>query len=316
MKKAFKPKMAKEDYTAAMLPHNRREVFFDVLKLNWKSLIGCGLVMLIFFLPCIITAMAEDLVAMQLTEAYDAASPEQQASISSQLLTVKNTRAVLDIISYAVLSVGIAGMVRVIRQYAWGESVFFASDFGKGIKQNAKQMLAVGLLYGIVNLLTVYAYNMSAVTADIGIAIAAILSADILILAAVPTLWYTAVSIPVYDKKLHKHLLTSLAVTARAPFKTFGAVCGSYIPFLGGLIPTFYSHIFGRIVGIILLPFVLLGWTLFAYNRFDESINKQKFPELVGRGTFPLDAEDTEKDIAAPAEKSQKILESNGENHD
>lgn len=31
----FKPKPAKKEYERSMLPKNRKEVFFDVIKLNW-----------------------------------------------------------------------------------------------------------------------------------------------------------------------------------------------------------------------------------------------------------------------------------------
>ncbi len=289
---AFKRKAAKQDYSAAMLPHNRKEVFFDVIKLNWKAFISYGLIMLIFTFPSLCLSMAEDVITMNLMQGYDALPPQEQAGILAQIFTVKNTRAILDIISYLVLSVGVAGIVRVIRQYAWGENAVLSHDFKIGIKQNTKQMLVIGTLCGIVNIISVFAYNMSAVTADWSVAIIAVLSADILIILSVPVLAYSAVSICLYEKRLHKHLLTSLAVTAKAPFKTLLAIICCSIPFSLQLIPISYFHIFGKIISSILIPFVLLGWMLFAFNRFDEFINKKNHPELVGKGTFPMETDE------------------------
>ena len=32
------------------------------------------------------------------------------------------------------------------------------------------------------------------------------------------------------------------------------------------------------------MPFMLLAWTLFCYNRFDEQINPFCCPDLIGKG--------------------------------
>ncbi len=288
IKNPFKPRAAEEDFSVSKLPHNRKEVFFDVMKINWRAFVGYGLCMLLFSLPSLFTAMAEDVITMSLMSSCDTATAEGQADILAQIITIKNTRAAIDIISYLVLSVGIAGMIRVIRQHAWGEPVFFLEEFRVGIKQNAKQMSVVGLLFGIINLLNVYAYNFSAVTTDRWVAIIGILAVDVLSIVGVPVLMYSAASICVYDKSLKGHIISSLALTAKAPFKTLLAIICCLIPFVIQLIPISYCHIFGRIISGILMPFVIFGWTLFAFDRFDEFINKKNHTELVGKGTFPI----------------------------
>ena len=67
--------------------------------------------------------------------------------------------------------------------------------------------------------------------------------------------------------------------------KTFQAILVWGMPFAVYMIPSFYCHLFGRLLVTLLIPVILLGWTLFAYQRLDESINIRFFPELVGKGT-------------------------------
>ena len=42
---------AKDNYTHDMLPSNRREVFFDVVKLQWRALLLLGILVLLFAMP-------------------------------------------------------------------------------------------------------------------------------------------------------------------------------------------------------------------------------------------------------------------------
>ena len=53
--KIFKIKPSKTDYLDSMLPTNRKEVFFDVFKLHWKTLLLLGIIVLILLSnPCVI----------------------------------------------------------------------------------------------------------------------------------------------------------------------------------------------------------------------------------------------------------------------
>lgn len=62
----FKPKIAKTDYTEAMLPHTRKEVFFDVVKLHFRELILCGVIVFAFSLPMHILTLLEDAYAVNI----------------------------------------------------------------------------------------------------------------------------------------------------------------------------------------------------------------------------------------------------------
>ncbi len=287
----FKPKSSKNDCTAAQLPHTRKEVFFDVLKMNWKSFLVYGILMLIFMLPGHIFAIFENTTVSNLTVGFEKLTPEEQKNIFVQILAVKNIRAVLDIISYLIVFLGVAGIGRIIRQHAWEEPVFFGSDFTVGIKSNAGQMVLLGLLSGALNFVSVYLKNIAALIENYAYYLILSLFANVLIFVAIPIVLYSAVSILIYKKKFHKHLLTAFLITAKAPFKSLFAIICCALPFCIQLIPNSYCFIFGRVFASVLSPLIMLGWLLFSFNRLDEFINKEHYPELVGRGTFPVNEE-------------------------
>ena len=53
----MKQKVAKTDFSEQNLPHNRKEVFFDCVKLYWQKLLLLGLIMLACAVP-LLTASA------------------------------------------------------------------------------------------------------------------------------------------------------------------------------------------------------------------------------------------------------------------
>ncbi len=84
------------------------------------------------------------------------------------------------------------------------------------------------------------------------------------------------------------HLTTDFAKGIPDNCRQTAAIC-CLLPWVPALIPNFYCHILGGLLDIVLTPFILLGWTLFCYNRFDAHINPQVCPELIGKGTFSAD---------------------------
>ncbi len=289
MKNPFKPKASNSDYTEAMLPHNRKEVFFDVVKLNWFRLLGLGALVLIFSLPMHIFTLIEDSHNATLLQELESMTAEQQAEAYSEMLSMSSTKAILNIFSFVLISVCIAGLVRIIRQYAWGENVVHFSDFMKGIKQNGKQMAILGFLIGFFNAFAVYAYSISAVSEDALNSVLFMIPVGFSIFLGIPVAAYTVVCIPIYSNSFFQNLMTALATLAKSPIKSFAALVCCLVPFIPQMIPDVYFHLFGGIIGALLSPFVMLGWFLFASNRLDEHINKERFPSIVGKGTFPLE---------------------------
>lgn len=286
---AKRTKFAKADFQRAGLPQTRREVFADVLRIHWRSFLGFAFLFVIFTLPFHLLGIKDDVIQMNVMRDFSNMTAEQQQTAILQVLSIKNTSAVLNIVSFVIFSVFLSGMLRVIRQYSWVENVFFGYDMMQGIKQNIGQILPLLVLVGIINSVVVYAYNYSILTTDGTAVILLAMAVFAVIIIGVPTLAYALVSVSLYNHTLIGHIKLGAVMAFKAPLKSFSMLLLFFLPFALALVPNIACHIIGRLIGALCLPIVLLAWYLFALDRFDEFVNKAKFPELVGRGTFSND---------------------------
>ena len=53
-------KIASTDFTENMMPHTRKEVFFDVWKMHWFDLLKLGFILLIAFVPILMMTVTKD----------------------------------------------------------------------------------------------------------------------------------------------------------------------------------------------------------------------------------------------------------------
>lgn len=273
------------DYTPEMLPQNRKEVFFDVLKLHFWNMIKLGLVMLLFSLPLHLAAIGEDIITGSIYALIQGATPELQQGGYITILAVKILRAAVSTLLTPVFAVGLAGVLRVVRQYGWGENVFLATDFVKGVRQNWKQIAGLQFVLGLIYTLSLFAQQLADLSTG---AVAWILHIPmaVFVLVILPVAGYAAAGIPVYSTGLLSHFGAGLQIYIKKLFPTLLGVLCTMMIYLPLLIPNLYVHIFGRMIATLLTPVALLGWCLFCYNQQDKFINPNQYPELIGKGTI------------------------------
>ncbi len=292
--KLFKKRQsyADKDYTIDMLPHNRREVFFDTLKLQWRGLAVVGIILLIFCLPMHVLDIFSAIEHSKIT--FESVGADDQANAIFKMISINNIIVLIKMPFYCLLFVVLAGLLRIIRQYAFGENVFFVADFFKGIKQNGLQMFVIGLIFAIIYGLSMLSFNFSRTIDNIGLAILFMLPIGLLLLVVIPVAGYSAVHISIYKGKLKNVLIQSVISVAKSPFKTYLAmICCLGILALQ-LIPNLIAILVVKIVFSFVCPLALLGWYLFALNRFDKTINAVKYPELIGIGTYKIEQNNDE----------------------
>lgn len=283
----FKPKTAKTDYGVDSLPKNRREIYFDVLKLHFPEMLMYGGLMLLFAFPVHFVAMAGDFYQMQIYSSLPATPGEEQiSSVVQSLMTFEIIRNLINIPLLVLFSVGLAGMARIIRQYSWGENVYFSRDFALGVRQNGRQFALIALIAGVIAFVCNYiSIAASAVTSDVygwlGI-IPSVLCAVFLI----PVAGYALVACSCYENKFSANLKIGRVCYFRYLWRTLLAVICCIAVFIVQMLPFFWCHLIGRIAASLLIPFILLGWYLFAMGRLDEAVNKKLHPELVNKGIY------------------------------
>lgn len=281
---------AKTAFTKSMLPHNRRELFFDVVKLHYIELICLGLALFVFALPLIANVLVTDFYTAQLSGAVpDAEIPER---ILAEIVIVGNTSAFIAIPLMTILFVGVAGLLRVIRQYAWGEVVFLYRDFTIGIKQNVKQTALLGALVGVIIAGCTYLQNVADWNNDTSAYYFSSAAGAIALLFLAPIGCYMLVCISIYGNSFAQNFQQCIALYMKAPIKSILMMVLCWGVFLLLTIPNTVVRFGALICGILCSPFLLLGWYLFVYDQLDRYVNMEKHPSIVNKGIYVINKEE------------------------
>lgn len=277
----MKQKVAKTDFSEQNLPHNRKEVFFDCVKLYWQKLLLLGLIMLACAVPLLTVSAVCDTVQQGLSQQF-ADGVIDKAAYNGQVTWLKFVEALIDIPCYVIVCVGLSGTVRVTRQMIWAEPLFFANDFADGIKQNWLTFCLCGFLVSLLNVYLAFAESS-------GGGLPAYLPLGVVTIVVLPTsLWMMAAS-SVYNIGIGKNITNSFVLYIKTPFVTwlFVALFASVaIPGLIGFVAL--RCIFLAVFIVVLLPALVMLWQLVCYSYFDKFINKQAYPEIVDKGIWRL----------------------------
>ena len=288
-----KPRNAKNDCTSNSLPHNRKEVFFDVLKLHFGDLMKCGIILFSFCAPLIALSVYKELALMSFQELINSISSEATLFEEIKRMVIfDNLTALIAIPLFMIASVGFAGIMRIIRQFAWEENVYIRYDFKEGVKQNIRQTILASLIVGLFNFL--YTLVQNAVMLTLGGVETYMMIIPKALLAAVfiPALAYTLVSVSLYNNRFFENVRIGFVLYAENIAKTLFVLLLSALSAVLMLVPNFICKIAGEVVFVFALPVCMLGWWLVAYDLLDERINTINHTDLIGRGTFPVEQEE------------------------
>ncbi len=289
VKKWFKRKRyAPVDYTEEMLPQTRRALFFDVMKLNWKSFLGYGLIFLLICLPTHIVSLIQSIYVASMTSGV-----EMTDELKMEVLGIKNALSLIQIPCIVIIFAGLAAFVRVIRQYAWGENVFFSLDLKTGFKNNAGQMSLLGFLTGAVYSLCVYVGNMALAAEESAARIIYMLPVGTAVLLGIPIAAYSVVLISIYQNSLTKILKMAFALTVKKLFKNWLVIICCLSLMLFELIPSFAVSVIYRVCYSVLAMVIFLIWYLYALEGIDKYINDHHYPDMVGKGLYKAEKEES-----------------------
>ena len=277
----MKQKAAKTDFSEQNLPHNRREVLFDCIKLYWQKLLLLGLILLACAVPLLAVSAVCDTVQQGLLQQLSDGVIDKVA-YNGQVAWLRLVEALIDIPCYVIVCVGLSGTVRVTRQMIWAEPLFFANDFADGIKQNWFTFCLCGFTISLLNVYLAFAESS-------GGRFFAYLPLGVVAIVVLPTaLWMMAAS-SVYNIGIGKNTTNSFVLYIKTPFVTwlFVALFASVVMFdLIGFVAV--RCICVAVFVVVLLPVFTLLWQLVCYSYFDKFINKQAYPEIVDKGIWRM----------------------------
>ena len=304
-----KPKVAKIDFTEASLPHSRRDVFRDVLKNRWKDLLKVGALLLLFSLPLLVFGAMGEINAANIYAEYKNGAISAE-TCASEVAASNGAFALIKIIGYIIFSVGIAGSARVLRQIIWDEPLFFFEDFKDGIKIYGGQFALAMFLYGLCAYTAVF---FSSAANGILYAIASGLGVFILL----PAMFFWLSERTVYASRIGENIRNGFMFYVRTLFKSIGMLLLAFLPFtleyvleFFGLYNFIFKYSYLLICTFLFLPLGIILWLLYTYSVFDKYINAELFPEILHKGFYPLETEETaaEQSVSdkAAVERSEK----------
>ena len=277
----MKQKAAKMDFSEQNLPHNRREVLFDCIKLYWQKLLLLGLILLACAVPLLAVSAVCDTVQQGLLQQLSDGVIDK-AAYNGQVAWLRLVEALIDIPCYVIVCVGLSGTVRVTRQMIWAEPLFFANDFADGIKQNLPTFCMGGLVAGLIKVYLAFAESS-------GGGLLSYLPVGVAAIVVLPTtLWMMSAS-TMYNIKIGKNISNAFVLYVKTPFVTwlFVALFASVVMFdLIGFVAV--RCICVAVFVVVLLPVFTLLWQLVCYSYFDKFINKQAYPEIVDKGIWRM----------------------------
>lgn len=285
----MKKKCAQIDYTEGYAPHNRKQVFFDCYKVRFLLLFELGLLSLLFLLPLLILCLSED---SNLAVLYSMAETDKELCAA-----IRRLYSLVKIPGFAVFGVGVAGIIRLLRQLIWGEGIFFWEDFLLGVKQNGKVYTLFFLFLGFAN-------SGNVILSTMGFGIPEYVFLAVCLLLVLPVSIWMLLQTCVYDMKFVEKFRNALRFYILTFPKTLVLLILTLALLSLSLIQVPLIKYIAILIAVLFLEIPLcMLWLLFACSAFDKYINEKAYPELMNRG-MAVQKEESPKSEPSEAEES------------
>ncbi len=300
-----KQKAPTKDFLLEQLPSNRRKQFFDIVKNEWRTLLLLGAVMCLFFVPFIVSNICEagfmngsaEAIRSQM-ESQGKTVEEITSAVQNQMRSIHLLFNAINILCFVIFSLGLAGASRVIKCLCFGEGVLFGSDFSAGIKKYWKGFALcaffAGLFYFLISYVSV-SLNPLGQTQQ-GVNILSGVTSGFYYAIIVPLILFSAAQATIYDLPLMKNVANSLRFTLVRYYWTAIFALIVYGFSLLTMIVYPLIMILAYLLSILLvLPFFVLAFHLFALSLFDRYVNAVHYPQIYMKGLY------RKRDDGAPA---------------
>lgn len=269
----------KEDFTPALLPHTRWELFRDILSSQWRTLLGVSLLEVLFALP---------LFCVCLVFSFFARDYFTSTSDLSGTFAILFYGSLASIVGIAVLTIGMSGVFYVSKKLTFLEGTFSTSDFFVGLKKGWRRAAVLGFIDGVSfalgftgTLFLLLNYPSMPVLSGIGIGV---LLFQFLI--ALTTSRYFLSQDCLYANSFastYRNSLIFALIKLPMNFVFFLWTPGLFFAF------ELINEVTGIIAFVLAVPFfslVSVAFSLYSHKVFDRYINMSHYPDLVGKGLY------------------------------
>ena len=271
--KKEKVKYSSSDFLVTDLPNNRKDLFFDILKNQWRNLLLISFLLFVSLLPLIIVRYSN---LMNLSKII----AENKMELYYSRLVAYN---VIRVLLYLLIGIVFSGLGRIYKKLSFNDGFFLGADLLKGMKENIKEFSILFISFGIVTLI----FDLSAIELAKNSAVWSYLLYIIKYVIVVPVLAITMCLSSIYTDKLFKKIVVSFKLYFKYLPKILLAFLLIGFPLLLILISSPSIQLFiPMLYTLVYLPIAYLAFVIFMNSIFDKEINEKNFPDLVGKGMY------------------------------
>lgn len=269
------------DLKESQLPHNRFELFFDIIKNRIKFILANNLLLFAFSLPLFL-----GIIYISYEKANYISTFIESDSFSFNSLFGYNLFLLgALIIGLLILSVALSGLIEMIQEIIFREGVVYSTDFIKGIKNNYVRLLISSILisFSVFSFISSIDYMRYVDNSFVGISFL-IISVILILFSSIFSLFFIAQNLQ-YNVKMMDGIRNALILF-------FAFFPRNILFFIATVVPIILVNYFGFISSVIY--FLVLGFILYIpliiasilYSNyiFDLSINKRIEGGIVRRG--------------------------------
>jgi len=260
------------------LPSNRKELFFDLMKNRFFTLVSLDIMTFFFLLPAVLFIFYADNIVL---------SDENATSV---VLTSIVWGIMVPLIGVAGL--GFSGLFYTVKKLVWNEGTLAFGDFLEGVRKNGKRFFMYFLLLGIsFFLLNVSSAALSSLN-DLHWAIKGVCLGFMILqlLFLLMLLMYVLPGEILYTNRIRTHFSNAAKFLTGTFFRSTGIFLLSvflYVPLFFDFVPI-VQYVFLATAALFSFSYTALLWTLNAHGIFDRTVNRN-YPEIVGKGLYPTD---------------------------
>ena len=270
----IKTKQSATEFEMNQLPHNRKQVFWDVIKLHWRMLLVLSFVLLIGLLPLLTCLFLRDQYALILTSRVNDGSMSPEDRLATLKVAYLICAGACWLCLY-IFAIAVCIVLRFIRQLIWYEPIFVKEDISTGLKNGYKGAAICATFAGII---IVVSDNFFVQIIPVAIFIPFI--ALPLLLAFIQSTIYIGSfsqmiknAIAMYIKEAPIVLLFGLLILSPLLF----SIMEQFI-IVKYIVVVVYIYLFE-------VAFIMM-FSLGANHIFDKYINKEQFPQMYKKGLY------------------------------
>ena len=283
-----KEKKIKSDLTIEDMPHNRLQVFFDVIKVRWDILLYIGLTLFLFFIPLIIALFTENIFVSNLYELFVNGNINEE-TYRINLFQTNLIFTLIESIAILLIALPLSGIIRIYRLLCFYEGIIFFRDLFKGIKDNIKQVVVVFIIDVLLFIATKLSINylIASGNNDFINTIIFFLPAFLFGILILPISLLHILQVSIYNNKYFENVKNSFVLYFKSGFTSFGVTLLLFSPLFLFFINAIYTPIILlSLYALLFTPLAVLFVFLHANWVFDKYINKSQYPEIFDKGIY------------------------------